>query len=461
MKINIIISICSVLFCFLSCGKDYITGEGFDTNPNTQDEITLEKLVTAIQLNAYVVMQDPANMAHTIMQQLIFTGCGLSAVSHGYEFLVQAPYRWHNFYTASGLTDIRKTIAIAEDQGKHHLAGIIKLWEVLIFTTAAEYWGDIPYSEAADQSNPYPKPDKQSDIYAQLHAKLDEAIEDLQSETAAYDSNNDFTYKGNTEQWIAAAHTLKARMYLNWAEIDPANYGRALAETSLGIGAIPDNWRCYHENEENMMNLRQGFYYLSTTRSARGIIELMERNSDPRLKTYFMYDEDNLYQHGWRNWEFRLNPETYEHPGWDTELVTWEENMFIRAECLYAAGDELSAVNTLDLILEKIEEKWELPQNSIQRYSERGLTGPELLRAIIEEKYLALFLNPQVWSDYRRTAFPIISTQWYSMGNPMPRRFPYPNSEIEMNPHITAKGQNTRNENDPYDPVYPGITINQ
>src|SRR6202008_3930214 len=49
--------------------------------------------------------------------------------------------------------------------------------------------------------------------------------------------SRDLVYGGDPAKWLALAHTLKARFYLNTAEVRPAAYAQALAEARLGISA--------------------------------------------------------------------------------------------------------------------------------------------------------------------------------------------------------------------------------
>lgn len=457
-----ILIVIPIIFSF-SCGQDFITGNALDTNPNALDSTTPETLFRAIQPNAYTIMEITGGAVNVLMQQISYTACALGTVDREYDLSNQRVFAWDQFYTGGGLIDMRFAAVLAEDEGKKHLAGMIKVWEVLIMSTAAEYWGNIPYTGAGNPDIPFPEPDRQSIVYAALHTRLDEAISDLESESESFDQSADFSYNGDTSKWIAAAYTLKARMYLNWAEVDPQNYNRAMIATAQGINSVSDNLRCLHENTNGMKHTLQGFYYLSVTRAGENIVNMLKDRNDPRMELYFLLDPDGNYSGspaGWGDsWTSRLNSETYNNPGWDTELVTHEENLLISAECHYAAGDEATAVSLLDHALEKIEEKWNLPSESIQRYTGQGLTGPALLQAIIGEKYIALFLNPQTWSDWRRTAFPVF--EYTSRNMQIPRRFPYPQSEIELNPNIIELGVYYRNENDPGDPVYPGIIINK
>ena len=57
--------------------------------------------------------------------------------------------------------------------------------------------------------------------------------------------------------------------------------------------------------------------------------------------------------------------------------------------------------------MDGIEQRWQglgFSSASIPRYSD--LSGEELFAAIMNEKYKALFLNMQSWSDWRRTGYP-------------------------------------------------------
>jgi len=74
----------------------------------------------------------------------------------------------------------------------------------------------------------------------------------------------------------------------------------------------------------------------------------------------------------------------------------------------------------------------------------------------MHEKYKALFLNPQVWNDWKRTGFPVLTT---FENRPIPRRYLYPDDEENTNANFPGVlGLWHRNENDPGDPPYlPGL----
>jgi hypothetical protein len=52
------------------------------------------------------------------------------------------------------------------------------------------------------------------------------------------------------------------------------------------------------------------------------------------------------------------------------------------------------------------------------------------LENIITQKYIGLFLDPTVFSDWRRTGFPVLTP---NSGSQIPRRLPYPQTETDYN----------------------------
>ena len=145
---------------------------------------------------------------------------------------------------------------------------------------------------------------------------------------------------------------------------------------------------------------------------------------------------------------------------WEPEFISWYENSFILAECNFALGNETQALSKLNEILEGIEQLWRsrgFSNASIPRY--QNLNGTDLLAAIMNEKYKALFLNMQSWSDWRRTGYPTYvdsdgnSTECggVSGGIGVPRRLLYPDKEKSSNPNCPQNdGIYDRVQNDPY-----------
>jgi hypothetical protein len=65
----------------------------------------------------------------------------------------------------------------------------------------------------------------------------------------------------------------------------------------------------------------------------------------------------------------------------------------------------------------------------------------------MEEKYVALFQNTEVWNDYRRTCYPNLTP---AFGTFIPARLVYGTDERRANPNIpTPSQQPRRNQDDP------------
>ena len=145
---------------------------------------------------------------------------------------------------------------------------------------------------------------------------------------------------------------------------------------------------------------------------------------------------------------------------WSPEFVTWYENNFIIAECHFKLGNEAIALSTLNETLDGIEQVWRgrgFASAVIPRYE--NISGDTLIAALMNEKYKALFLNIQSWSDWRRTGYPRFidsannSTECGSTDNGLgvPRRLLYPEKEKSSNPKCPQNaGIYDRLENDPF-----------
>src|SRR4029077_707234 len=70
-----------------------------------------------------------------------------------------------------------------------------------------------------------------------------------------------------------------------------------------------------------------------------------------------------------------------------------------------------------------------------------GAIPTPTLQNIIEEKYVQLYLNPEVWNDYKRTCLPSLAPvaaagSKVPGANPIPGRIPYGLTEIDANPNV-------------------------
>ncbi len=382
-------------------------------------------------------------------------------------------------YAAGGLNDLRTLRGRLNAKGDRVWVGITKAWEALIISEAADKWGDIPYAEAANPDILEPRLDDQLAIYNTLLTLLDEAIGDVNSGAGPGPGVADFIYGGDAASWVAFAHTLKARILLHRARVDCgatlngcAAYAAIAAEAAQGIqqggadfnavvsgaNALESNtWFAFYNFSGFGSDLRA-----SDTLVAEMANRLGPGVEDPRFDAYFVIPSEagqdpDLDAEGPL---LRISFTTTSPADRPQPWVTADENTFITAEAQLHSGNSAGALVSLNVI----RTKYGLPA--------LGAFGPDPLSDIMEEKWITLIENPEVWNDYKRTCLPAFrptSNQGPIVGL-IPRRFFYGQTELDNNRNIpSGSGQlgnggtqldgtpvnlgNFRNKNDPPPPV--------
>ena len=361
-------------------------------------------------------------------------------------------------YTGGGLVDLAPAIALAEEAGRRPYAGILKIHEAYLFGMAASLWGDIPYSEANNPEIEEPALDDQADVYATVQALLTEAIGDLAgggSGPGAVDQS----LGGDVAAWTAVAHTLKARLFMHWAEVNAGSYAQALSEANSGIKDVAHNWEAVHtttatENNAWFQFLRDRAGYIS---SGDYLLPMMRDDNDPRLSIYYSEAVGGGYSSpaevGGVNSSGMNETDGRGAPGAEFPLVTCAENYFIIAEAQQHAGQDGAAITAAKDALGCQEDYYGVDLTA-QKAAFDGLTGTGLLEAIMDQKYTALFLNPETWNDYKRTCMPDLTPR---VEQGVPARLYYGLTERQTNtnvpePSAQAGGHGFRaghNDNDP------------
>jgi len=240
-----------------------LTGPKLSDNPNDPSAASNVSLLSSAQANLWV--QSEADLARTVCvwlqqcsgRQSQYFGVGnYSAIGDG-DFWFQ---NWAATYGGGGLIDLRRIQSSSLAAGDSNFAGIAAVIEVWLVGTAADVWGDVPYSQAAT-SVANPALDPQQQVYDHLQAKLDSAITFL-SDTGGRNvgpKGAELVYGGNDSLWIRLAETLKARYFMHVAERIPAAYDSALVHAQLGIrqGQDYDN---YHTSVLTSSNIWFQFF---------------------------------------------------------------------------------------------------------------------------------------------------------------------------------------------------------
>ncbi|HEX7118095.1 MAG TPA: SusD/RagB family nutrient-binding outer membrane lipoprotein [Longimicrobiales bacterium] len=428
--------------------------ESTATNPNAVPQATVDQLFAGIQVNAFFFNESQiARLAAMWTQQMAGTDRQFTSLDK-YDFNEEeADGEFSSLYTGGGLVDIRRATAQAEEAGRRVYAGILKIHEAFLIGMGASVFGDLPYSEAVNPEILMPKLDDQAAVYAAVQALLDEAIADLASGEGVSPGGVDLNFGGDAAAWTAVAYTLKARFHMHWGELNgDAAYQAALDAAQNGISSVDGNWRADHSSsgpEQNVwfqfMRDRSG--YIS---SGDYLLPMMVANNDPRLPHYFgMVDtDDDDVPDSYVAKTSPLSPSGVGAADYDLPLVTCAENQFIIAEASYHLGLGDAAVrDAAKAGLACQEDAWGVDLSGIATMLD-GLTDEALFNAVMEQKYTALFLNMEVWNDYKRTCLPAITPR---EGGTVPGRLYYGQSERQRNENIPAPtaGDPGRNDNDP------------
>jgi len=363
-KLVISALILSLAGLMVNCGN-FLEGGKATNDPNRATDVPLlSQLANTQTVTNGFVEGDIGILACIWMQQMAGTEHQYSSYELFEINSEEFGGMWGQVYMEGGLIDMNEIEERAEADNQRMVAGIAKMCEALVISTAADVWGDIPYSQAANPAKyPDPKYDKQSEVHDAVLSLLDEAIADFTAGQENFDASYDFAFGGDKDKWIRAAHTLKARILLNWAEVKQGNYALAMAEAQQGISSPDGNWQAYHSatvGEENIYwQFKAQRWYIKV---GANIVDMLKADNDPRLQFYFQPNTGGEYvgsAHGQyleeASW---LNEETYGNAAWNYDLVTWEENQFIIAECQYNTGDEAGALQTLNETLAGIETRW-------------------------------------------------------------------------------------------------------
>jgi hypothetical protein len=422
--------------------NDYLTGTKLRHNPNDPSTAGLNNLFTSIQINTTTRLED--QLARTVciwMQQCAgqippFNSIGQYAVGEDDYYT-----DWAGFYGSGGLIDMHTVQSKALQIGDSIYAGQAAVLEALLIGTAADVWGDIPYSQAGTPATTAPALDSQRVVYESLEKKLATAVGYLGA-TGPTNSGAgavDLVYGGAPAKWMALANTLRARLFLHMApRVGTAAYDSAAAAASAGIAAGGD-YVSVNNSSAQLSNLWNQFstIYAGNIVAGKFLVDLMNGEPggpDPRLPQYFDPNSVGAFagaDPGVTGGDFSpINTAVRTAPAFPQPFVTYAENELIQAEADVQTGNAAGALTHLN--------------NELTAAGAPPATTATL-QTVMTEKYIAEFQNIEVWSDWRRTGIPALVPY---KGGTIPRRLVYPLSERNANKKIVGPGP-ARNWNDP------------
>jgi len=464
--------------------------EPTSSNPNTVPDATVDQLFVGSQVNLFIFNGGELSRLTSVwMQQMAGTDRQMLSLD-GYDQILEdtGDTEYSRVYRQGGLINLREAQARAEAEGRRVYAGILKIQEAYLIGMAASIWGDFIYREAvspeystcqAADGSDCPHLDDQAQVYADVQALLDEAIADIDSGEGEGPLGNDLNFGGDPASWRAVAHTLKARFYMHWAEVDDSNYGLALQAAADGIPTADGNWNQVHGSAITNSNL---WYQFQNDRSGyiKGnsvMVELLDVDGDSLYNP--AVDDDRLpiyFRPGTGGYAGKYVGSPVGEPAGDPAdaasdlnmfrqatfgqpIVTCWENHFIIAEAELAVGTAANASTAMQNALDCQVDYWDSvgPTDVAGNPITVDLgTAPDAASITLDDvmtaKYVAQFLNIDTWNDWKRTCIPALTP---APGfTDIPSRLFYADDESQANVNMpTASEQGaipgSRNDNDP------------
>jgi len=442
----------------VSAGSAFLVGcdftEGFDVDPNLATEASPDLILPAGQLAVIQVAEgDFARVSTMWAGQFVGADRQYSSIQTGQASSEDFNNTWNTGY-ADGLAQLRLAFEGYSAAGNRIGAGIARTHEALLWGIMTSLFGDIPFSQAF-QPDEFPTPafDPQASVYAGTQQMLDQAIADMASGVGVFPTRNIFGL--NTEQYIRAAYTIKARHYLHVGD-----YAQALAAAQQGLRPGDDIIATHTASFGSWNNwfsftwwFRFGYITAGDTHATRllfpgtDISRNNAKTNEAQRRAYFFTGASPAAS------DLAIGTATGTFAGQSEPfpVLSHVENQLILAEAALHAGGfsaaaQQQALDALNSVRAQLRTRWaegQYDDYTLGDFATGGIANPQgesagraLLREILEEKYISLMSTIEPFNDIRRTEnFLGIDIQNQAR---VPQRFPYAQNEINTNPNVPS-----------------------
>jgi len=331
---------------------------------------------------------------------------------------------------------------------KANQLAIIDLMQVYVYNILVNTFGDIPYTEALDPSNLFPKYDDAKTVYTDLLKRVADDIGKLNASSAGFSSSEDLVYKGSVAKWIKFANSMRMKMGMILADSDNATAkSNVEAADANAISSASDNALLVYLGSTPNTNPLYADIVLGGRGDYVAAEDLMNKLislNDPRKPLYFGTNNAGQYVGGVvgkvNTYSDMSKPSTQVSAATaplvlldyvETEFYRAEAkergynvagtaeqhyNNAIRASIIFWGGTDADA----DTYLAKPE----------VAYTTAGGTYKEKIGF---QKWIALYNRPfEGWTELRRLDFPVLTPPVAAISG-FPNRLQYPNNEQQLN----------------------------
>lgn len=370
------------------------------------------------------------------------------------------PEQIYRYYIRESLRDFKEAASlIAEEEGiaaetKQNRLMIIELLNVYAYQQLVDIFGMIPYSEALDIDNVYPKYDDGSAIYSDLISRVDAALAGLDPNKESFGSA-DLYYGGDVSAWIKFGNSLKIKLGIGIADVN-STLAKSTIESAVADGAFEssdDNCLIHYLTSSPNQNPLHQEIVLTGRKdfvAANTLVDKMNSLNDPRRASFFT-DIGGAYIGG--IYGYSNSYANYSHindgilaadfPGF---MMTYTEVLFYLAEAAargYSVGGTAAEYYTMGITNSILE--WGGSQADVDAYLAQPdvdyATAPDASADGWREKigtqsWIANYTKGlEAWSTWRRLDYPVFNVpeQWETVMD-IPTRFTFPVEEQTLNP---------------------------
>lgn len=453
-----------------------------NVNPNSPTDAPINVLLPAAQANlSYGINGDISQFNSVFLQQIggvenIYLSVGQYDLNGNLAARV-----WDGNLYPGSMNDLNVVIRKSTEQTSPHYRGVARVMMATALGQAVDLWNNVPYSEAfrgnaAGNAVVQPRYDRAEALYDTVQTLLSLAIVDLQAPASTFSpGRDDLVYGGNRARWVLAARALKARHFNHLSKLSPEQSARqALEQIQAGtfVGNA-DDARIVFGNTVDAAS--PWFRFLvgsfgNGVRTGEFFVNLLQQRNDPRLPFYVRANTTGVPFVGTPAGVSRPTASQLggyvNRPEAPANFITFVEVKFIEAEANLRLGRRAEAATAYNTAVAASLAKVTAPipafslttsTTANQAFTRQfGTETAETitLDKIFTEKYIGLYLEPEAWTDWRRSitterpnGVPALtlaaSSQQFTSGR-FPRRWPYPLSEVQQN-RANVEAQGTTN----------------
>ncbi|GAB3340385.1 SusD/RagB family nutrient-binding outer membrane lipoprotein [Marivirga atlantica] len=455
-NINIYIIRLFVLLLFsatLSACLEDITE--INENPNNPEAVPSNFLLPSAQVQGTYYLGGELNRAASFWVQHWATTGGQYQRIDRYD-VTDATFNnaWAQIY-AGALNDLQIIIDQSEELPNYRAQA--RIMKAYYFQMMADLFGDIPYTEALNgvAGNITPAYDEQRDVYSDIIAELDLAIDEVDEESAVI-ATEDLIAGGDMALWIKFANSIKLVAYMRLSEVDE-NAARDGVSAILNSGAPilesgDDVELIFGSRLETNANplFQQEFNRATDYGASDTFVAILEDLNDPRVGTLLRRDVNgdysgvpngnptNLPQDGSGNTIVSRIGTVFVQETSPVPLLTYYDVKFVEAEA--AIRGWVNGANAQQLYEEAVTAAFDYYGVAVGNYLDSGQPAAydanNAYDQLMTQRYISLFARGvEAYNEWRRSGIPALTPAQNNIsGGIIPLRYPYVNAELTNNP---------------------------